>query len=128
MDNFYCCCRRKGDYDTKGIPGIGKETACKFLNELVEYEKEKSVKVDVLKVIRQWSDVNYKGLGLSIEDKLRRVIMNNAVPFPNEDIIREYLNVSQQAKDVMNMAFFNNNEKWRRPHMMNFQVSNQVVF
>ncbi len=113
----------KGDYDTKGIPGIGKETACKFLKEVTDYEKEKCTRVDILDLLRKWNDASYKGIGLSIEDRLRRIVLKTTVTFPNEDIIKEYMTVSQQAKDVLNLDFFHDDRKWSRPHLMKLQVS-----
>ena len=111
------------DYDAKGIPGVGKECACKFLNELVELRKQ-DVNFDIFDVIKAWPKKDYQSNGLKYEDRIRKLVVSNSdgPKFPNESIIREYMHFDKMTQLLLTQ------EKyliisWNRPNLRSCQVS-----
>jgi 5'-3' exonuclease len=110
------------DYDSKGIPGVGKETICKFINELVEIDKKTNKKTNILEIMRKWKQSSYEGIGIKIEDKIRKnVLLNCPMDFPNEQIIQEYLFIDENAKRFL-QSEFKANDRWLRPKLNYIQV------
>ena len=118
------------DYDPKGIPGVGKEMACKFLDELVLFnksaEKTKQKEFDILNLIRSWpSDDDYMNNNLKYENRIRKAVLQNcASSFPNEEIIQEYLNFSKLAQVLMSDSKYLT-IKWQRPIICELQSFNE---
>lgn len=108
------------DYDTKGLQGIGKESVCKFFNELHEYEQKTETKVDVIDMVRNWSSRDYEGFGSAMEDKFRRIALQNE-SFPNEKIIDEFLSMSKKDKEYL-ASKVDLNRPWKRPMLYYLQV------
>lgn len=108
------------DYDPKGVPGVGKEVACKFLNEIVASDD-----TNVLNVIRNWKhDIDeqpkytrkvFKQISLSPE---------HSATFPNEEIIKEYLTYSKLAQVLMSDDKYLK-IRWERPILAEMQSFNQ---
>ena len=108
------------DYDTKGLQGIGKESVCKFFNELHEYEERTNTKVAVFDMVRKWRSKDYVGLGLIMEDKFRRIAFQNE-SFPNEKIIDEFLRCDKKDKEYL-ASKVDLKIPWRSPMLYYLQV------
>lgn len=106
------------DYDQKGIPGVGKELACKFLNELIEMRES-----NVLDLIRNWCKTNSREIG-KYEEKVRRLILANGTRFPNEEIIKEFMEFSKMSQILLSEEKYLK-IKWNRPNLMNLQIFNE---
>jgi flap endonuclease GEN len=112
------------DYEPKGIPGVGKEMACKFLDE---YSKSASrdKSISIFDRIRTWpSDEDYVDHNLKFENRIRKAVLQNDCSFPNEGIINEYMTYSKLAQALMS------NEKylviqWNRPLLCELQFFNE---
>lgn len=116
------------DYDPCGVYGCGKEMASKFFTDLIELEKRKECKIDVLNLIRKWQQNDYKGLGIASEDRIRKLVCQNKTQlFPNEDIINEFLFIDINDKNKL-INDFNQGFKWRRPSLIMSQVINLSKF
>jgi 5'-3' exonuclease len=111
------------DYDSKGIAGIGKENACKFLNEIVEYNEAsgEEEKINPLDLIRKWSKNDY--IGLKYEDRIRKLVFANKgdAPFPNEKIIQEYLTFDKVTQVILSDPKYLIID-WKRPNLQSLQV------
>lgn len=112
------------DYDSKGIAGIGKENACKFLNEIVEYNEAsgEEEKINPLDLIRKWSKNDY--IGLKYEDRIRKVVFANKgdAPFPNEKIIQEYMTFDKVTQVILSDPKYLTID-WKRPNLQSLQVT-----
>ena len=107
------------DYDPKGIPGVGRENATKFLNELVNLSSPSPV--DILARVRSWSSHDFYSQGLKYEDRIRKLVQV-APTFPNEEIIDEYKTVSKLAQTLMSQEKYLT-IKWSRPNLKACQVT-----
>ncbi|CAF0752125.1 unnamed protein product [Brachionus calyciflorus] len=110
------------DYDPKGIPGVGKEMACKFLNELKEQNETR-----VLDRLRNWSrnDLVSSSQATKYEDKIKKLIFNNGSNFPNEKIIQEFLEFSKMSEILLSKDKYLS-IKWMRPCLMEIEIFNDV--
>jgi len=108
------------DYDPKGVPGCGKEMACKFLNEIIESNEP----INIFDKIRKWSTDKNKKYS-KYEEKVRRLALENAQAenkkFPNENIINEYMTFSKVTQIIMSEEKYLT-IKWNRPNLNLFQV------
>jgi flap endonuclease GEN len=114
------------DYDPKGIPGVGKELACKFLEEFSKSVENNEPTSRILDYARAWSAEDFSvDASLKYENRIRKaVLQNNCDGFPNEDIINEYMTISKLAQALMS------NEKyltiqWSRPLLCELQFFNE---
>lgn len=107
------------DYDPKGIPGVGKESICKYINELAAMDKQLNKKTNILEIMRKWKQSSYEGIGIKIEHKIRKNCPND---FPNEQIIQEFLIINENAKQYLQNEF-RANDRWVRPKLNYLQVS-----
>lgn len=109
------------DYDQKGISGVGKEMACKFLAEM----KEKNVK-NILDRLRSWSSDKFKTTGASkYEEKIKKLVFTNGSKFPNEKIIKEFLVFSKMSEVLLTEEKYLTIE-WKRPNLMAIQIFNDL--
>nr|QNH68101.1 Flap endonuclease GEN1 [Brachionus koreanus] len=109
------------DYDQKGISGVGKEMACKFLSEM----REKKIN-NVLDRLRSWSHDKFKSIEASkYEEKIRKLILSNGLKFPNEKIIKEFLEFSKMSKILLSEQKYLSIE-WKRPSLMAIQIFNDI--
>lgn len=116
------------DYDAKGVPGCGKEMACKFLNELNELKQSYRKSFDVFDILRQWSSSTSSRAYSKIEDKVRKLALahaqNEGVKFPNEEIINEYMSFSKVSQIILAEEKYLQIE-WLRPCLEQFQQFNE---
>ena len=112
------------DYDEKGIAGVGKELACKFLHEFRESQHDSDEKMSVLDLFRKWSNESYYTSELKYEEKVRRLVnMTQSVEsFPNEEIIKEFLEFREPVKLLLSKERFLKITK-NRPILNSLQVS-----
>lgn len=115
------------DYDAKGVPGCGKEMACKLLNELNGLRSSKTC-FSVFDILRKWSCVSADRTYSKTEDKVRRLALAHAraegVRFPNEDILKEYMSYSKMAQILLAEEKYLQ-IKWLRPNLEQFQLFNE---
>ena len=117
MNEFKLGC----DYDSKGVQGVGKENATKFLNEVVEWNKTGSSRLNILELLRSWSRRDYVSNGLKYEDRIRKAVMSNETTFPNEEIIAEYMTFSRLSQILLSQEKYLT-IKWIRPNLRECQV------
>lgn len=109
------------DYDPKGIPGVGKENATKFLAELAELNKTRSL--DALELVRSWRMSDYRTNGLKYEDRIRKIILaNKDIIFPNEKIIQEYMSMPKIPGTILSQERYLT-IVWKRPNLKDCQVN-----
>ncbi len=105
------------DYDFKGVKGCGKETACKFLNEIIELNKKAIEPIKLIQRLRNWS-TNKDKLGFNYESKIKTLALKK-LNFPNENIINEFMVYSDKTENCLGK---NLKIKWNRPNLNKFQV------
>ncbi|GAB1605099.1 hypothetical protein Ahia01_000791700 [Argonauta hians] len=92
------------DYQPKGVPHVGVETALKLLRSLVN--------IDILSRFRQWKTMEFSecfcGIEKSVKEKASKL-----PEFPSEQIIQEFL----VSKDVLPKK----NLQWKSPNMKKFE-------
>lgn len=109
------------DYDQKGIPGVGKEMACKFLHEMNEQNEKK-----VLERLRSWSNYRFKpSQSGKYEEKIKKLVLLNRSKFPNENIIKEFLEISKMSEILLSEEKYLKIE-WKRPNLMSIQLFNDI--
>jgi flap endonuclease GEN len=118
------------DYEPKGVPGVGKELACKFLEELAEFNKSnEKQKFSILDLVRTWSSTErpYVDNKLKYENRIRKAVLQNCATdsFPNEQIISEYLSYSKLARALMSDERYLK-IRWERPLMSELQLFNET--
>ena len=115
------------DYDSKGVPGCGKEMACKFLNEISELKQSSSKPIEIFELLRRWSSSQTKTFS-KFEDKIRKLALSHAEnerkQFPNEEIITEYMSFSKVTQVILSEEKYLS-IKWIKPNLSQFQVFNQ---
>jgi hypothetical protein len=114
------------DYDSKGVPGCGKEMARNFLNEINEANES----IDIFDVIRKWSTDKNKKYS-KYEEKVRKLALEHAKTekksFPDENIINEYMSYSKITQIILSEDKYLT-IKWNRPNLNLFQVINLIHF
>jgi 5'-3' exonuclease len=112
------------DYDARGVPGVGKENATKFLSELAELNKTRSV--NALELVRNWRKPDYKTNGLKYEDRIRKAVLTNGdIIFPNEKIIQEYMSMPKLAQILLSQEKYLT-IYWKRPNLKDCQVNTKI--
>ena len=116
------------DYDTKGVPGCGKEMACKFLNEIKPRSTQQPL--SVLDLLRNWSNSKNNRKYSKHEEKVRKLAIAHAEctkqVFPNEEIIKEYMTFPKVAQIIMSEDKYLKIQ-WTRPNLSLFQVTLVLV-
>jgi len=105
------------DYDSKGVNGCGKNTACKFLNEIIELNEKTIEPINLIQRLRNWS-INKDKLGFKYESKVKTLALKK-LNFPNENIIDEFMIYSNITENSLGK---NLKIKWNRPKLNSFQV------
>lgn len=109
------------DYDQKGIPGVGKEMACKFLHEMNEQNEKKT-----LDRLRSWSNDPCKpSQSGKYEEKIKKLVILNRSKFPNENIIKEFLEFSKMSEILLSEKKYLKIE-WNRPSLKCIQLFNDI--
>lgn len=107
------------DYDQKGINGVGKENACKFLDEFIHRQSTMSI----FDLLRSWTRSDYKEDPKNkFENRLRRLVLESGVEFPNETIINEYLDFPKTTRVLLSSSRYLSINK-TRPNLQSMQVS-----
>lgn len=113
------------DYDMKGIPGVGKELACKFLNEIIELNQSgDATQIDIFNLVRNWSRKD-SSLGLKYEERVKKLVLASGNQFPNEEIIQEYVTYSKMCQILLREEKYLT-IKWNRPNLMSLQLFNDL--
>ena len=112
------------DYDSRGIPGVGKELACKFVEEISVKSK------DLLVHLRSFVNDQSSNVG-KYEARIRKLVSSFTVAerqcFPNEEIIEEFLKFSQTEQLLLSEEKYLQIH-WSRPSLRDSQVLNIFNF
>ena len=109
------------DYDNGvGVPKCGEKKACNFLKEIIESNES----IDIFDVIRKWSTNKNKNYS-KYENEVRKLALayeeKKKEKFPNEKIINEYMNYSENENTFLSILE-EEDFKWKRPNLKKFQV------
>jgi 5'-3' exonuclease len=125
------------DYDPKGVSGVGKENACKFLDEIVGLNKESETNgtdvINILDRIRSWStststSTTSQTKMLKYEERIKKHVLEQyGNKFPNEAIIKEYTHFSRLARTLLSEQKYLK-IKWSRPNLNKLQVFHLILF
>ena len=115
------------DYDNGvGVPKCGEKRACNFLKEIIESNES----IDIFDVIRKWSTDKNKKYS-KYENEVRKLALaheeKKKEKFPNEEIINEYMNYSENENSILSILE-EEDFKWKRPNLQKFQVIYLKVF